>query len=103
MKKTIIFLSFFLILFKKGYSNSDSLVIVEDKHANAVIVIPDSTTEQIKSIANFLQKTIQKSTGVVIPVANRAENEKLSIHIGLTKFVKERNLNLNSLNEDGFL
>ena len=97
-----LFSSFLSIIF---FSDADAgaIVIVKDHQPKAFIVLPDSASVQIQNAAKVLQDYIKQSTGAILPIANNVTNKSISIHIGLTAFVKARKIKLNKLDEDGFI
>lgn len=101
-KLKIVFLyifTFFISILVKA----DSIVIVKNHQSQAIIVLPDSATQQLKNVAKILQDYVRQSTNAVLPISNHVQNNTVSIHIGLTDFVKSKHINLKSLDEDGFI
>src|ERR1035437_8278268 len=109
MKKTIVrilficLFSFFLLLISYIGVNAQTIVIVKDHKPNAYIVLPDSLSPQIQKAAKVLQDYIQQSTGALLPISKDIPNTSISIHIGLTDFVRRQKINLKNIDEDGFI
>lgn len=80
-----------------------SIVIVKDHQPKASIVLPDSASVQIRNAAKILQDYIKQSTGALLPVTKNVQSNNISIHIGLTDFVKKKRINLKNIDEDGFI
>lgn len=103
-KTLLIYLFSFLLLLLSGtgiYANS--IVIVKDHQPKATIVLPNSASQTIQQAAKVLQDYIKRSTGAVLPIITHNGSNAISIHIGLTSFVKAQKINLHNLDEDGFI
>jgi len=95
--------SFILFVFSFSDVSASPIVIVKDHQPIATIVIPASASQQLKNAAKVLQNYIKQSTGAVLPISTDIQNNNVSIHIGLTPFVKKQNIKLYNLDEDGFI
>lgn len=98
----IIFLSIFLCSITI-LGKADSIVIVKNHQSQAIIVLSDSASQQIKNAANFLQNFIRQSTNAILPISNHVQTNTVSIHIGVTDYVKKKQIDLSILDEDGFI
>lgn len=99
----------FLIIFSIGlftlYSPKlyATIVIVKDHQPGAAIVLSESASAQLQNAAKVLQDYIKQSTGALLPLINDVQNSNVSIHIGLTAFVRKQKINLENIDEDGFV
>lgn len=101
MQIKLCFVLIFTLFFFYASSYSQQIVIVKNHKEQASIAISDTATRQIKEAAIFLQYYIERSTGALLPISAASKN--LVIHIGVTSYVQKLHLNLQSLDEDGFI
>lgn len=78
-----------------------SMDVVSGGQAKATIVVADNASEQLKLAAQTFQQYIYKSTGATLPIADSASGA--AIHIGHTPYVVRQQLNLKSLDAEGYL
>lgn len=78
------------------------IIIVKNHQPKATIVLAESASHQIQDVAKVLQDYIKRSTGALIPISNQAQSNSISIHIGLTSYVKSR-LDIKILDDDAFI
>jgi hypothetical protein len=102
----VVKIKFFLLAIAYVFTITDSLaqslLIVKNNRPNACIVIDSVATDQVKGVAKTLQEYIFKSTGALLPIRNSA-NSTISIYLGLSPYVKQMNIDLSKLDEDGFI
>jgi len=109
MKKNfaIIFLISVLLIFA-GFLNlscgNPQLTIVENGKPLAVIVTPENATQQVSDSAKLLSDYIKKSSNAEIPVVKKVSDKgKIAIHVGEDDYVRDQNLDIASLDGDGFV
>lgn len=104
--KVLIFVCFFIGPFLlKGneiYQNTSGVLIVNKGVSSADIVVPVNSNKQIMKAAQTLQKYLLKSTGANLKITTQTGSRNF-ISIGNTNFIKRSRINLNGLDEDGFL
>ena len=77
--------------------------IVDNGKPNAVITLRQNASDHELLAANLLAEYIGKSTGAEIPVERDVrETETIVIHVGEDEYVHSRNLDLSSLDGDGY-
>ena len=102
----VLYLSVYILIFLMllcDWSNGQRVVVVKNHVAKASIVISPKADSQIIKAAFFLQNVVKKSTGAVLPITTIPTKKMVSINIGKTDFVISQNIDLRSLDEDGFL
>jgi hypothetical protein len=102
MKQAIILILSFYFSFS-SFAETPPLLIVKDYQANAVIVLSESPSGQVRTAARTLQSYIQKSTNAVLPITTSEPVNTISIEIGLTNFAKKQGLDFTNLDEDAFV
>lgn len=80
-----------------------AMTVVQNHQSQAVIVIDQNASEQIKKAAQTLQQYIQESTGAILPISNIPAEDKIAINVGSTSYTKLLHLQLEQLDEDGFI
>ncbi len=70
--------------------------------AAATIVIPEASTAHRRETAALLGRYIEKSTGAELPIGSVA-GEGLAIHVGRSPYVDSLDLDIDSLDADGFV
>jgi hypothetical protein len=92
----------FLVLSYPLVLTAQSLQVVKNGQANASIVIDSAVSIDVKNAAKVLQNYVQQSTGALLPITNFAGNN-ISIRIGQSSFLKSHNIDISTLDEDGFI
>lgn len=91
-----------------GILNAEN-VFVNNKKSDYVIVIPDDRAvlvfpegETVKYAADFLNKYLQRSCGVKLPVVNEKDSAKYSkkLYLGNTDFARKNVSNINNLHPE---
>jgi hypothetical protein len=81
-----------------------SNILVKDGEYCADIVTGKNISNQVKMAAEVLAEYIKKSTGVLLPICKSGSNNQLiHIHVGPSDYVNGLNLDLASLDADGFV
>ena len=82
----------------------DSMRLVEDGQTAAVIVVPAEADESVVASARLLSEYVRRSTGAEIPIANdAAPAAQLTIHIGVSAYVRSLDLGLDEMDQDAFV
>ena len=81
---------------------ANAATLVQDHQSKATIVIGENVSEQVRNAAQMLQQYIAKSTGATLPISTSAK-EGIALYVGKTPFVAQQNLDLQHLDEDGFV
>ena len=101
----LIFISLFPLT--ESGACASSIRIIENGNSKAVIVVSENASEQVKSAAETLGEYIEKSSNVIMPVSTTSEipsiNQKTKIWVGRSKYVDKLKLDLDKLDEDGFV
>ena len=92
-----------LLMLNNNVSFGQNLILVKNHKPKSVIIISESASDQIKSAANYLQTSIQKSTGALIPIVSKELDAVTQIHVGYTSYVNELNIERGKIDDDGFL
>lgn len=82
-------------------SAAQAVVLVKDHQPQATIVVDKAASEQVQNAAKTLQEYIRKSTGATLPIGDQTGGAAL--HVGSTPYVAGQKLNVQTLDEDGFL
>ena len=83
---------------------SRGISIVKNGKPKAVISVPGDASKQVIDAANLLSEYIEKSTGAKLTVETDISDEKnVTIHVGEDDYAKNLNLDLESIDIDGFL
>jgi len=69
----------------------------------AVITLPANATKHATDAANLLSEYIEKSTGAKIPVVKSTTSGKISVHVSEDNYVRSLDLDIKSLDGDGFV
>jgi len=95
---------FFLSIIPVSLVRANGIIIVTNHQPKAVIVIPEAASQQIQYAAIILQDYIKKSTGALIHITSHAQNNTVTVvNLGLTEYVKNQNIKIKDLDEDGFI
>lgn len=90
-----------------GVCKSSYVDIVINNKPEAVIVIPDKTTDQIRLAAKDLSSYIHMSTGAQIPIIHESDidnyKNKVKIWVGQTQYVVNSKVGTRNLSGDGFI
>ncbi len=79
------------------------VAIVEDGQPRATILIPAGADEQTEQAARLLADYVKRSSGAELPVATEPGSQPVTIHVGLTDYVKGLGLGIETLDGDGFV
>jgi hypothetical protein len=84
------------------------LTIVENKIPKAVIILGETSSEQVQSAAKTLQTYIKQSSLSLIPIKNLSDIDisdsgLVYIWVGQSKYTNKFQLNLQGLDDDGFV
>lgn len=77
-------------------------VLVLDRGTAASLILPETASPQLERAAGVLQRYVEASTGVKLPVRH-ASGDGVEIHLGQTAFVKEKGIVPSDLAADGFI
>ncbi|OHB58251.1 MAG: hypothetical protein A2Y12_02450 [Planctomycetes bacterium GWF2_42_9] len=102
-----------------AYADSKAIFLVKEGENRAIIVVPAETKyeakegenpkypqKSLREIAEVLSEYIKKSTGIslnIVSESNSVHDRPIQIHIGITEYVKKRGLEINKLDEEGFI
>jgi len=76
----------------------EGISLVRDGKATATVVVPDENNALAKSAANFLVSTLEKSTGVRLPIVEEAKAPAgTKVFIGATKAAQKIGLDVDKL------
>lgn len=82
---------------------SNAIDIVRNHKPLVTIIISPDASKQVKEAANILQDYIRKSTGATLPISDKGIIGSGQLHVGMTNYIKQNQLNIDGLDEDGFL
>lgn len=82
---------------------SEGLILVEDGKALGKIIVPANPTDQVMAAALKIQEYILASSGVTLQVAHYRDETMNNLHVGLTTFMIEKEVEIEGLDEDGYL
>ncbi len=82
-------------------SNAQAFTIVEEGQPRATIVVPENATTREQLAASRLQEYIQRSSGAKVPIATTTQGN--AIHIGRTRYAAGAKLDIDEIDQDGFL
>lgn len=100
--KAMVFVLAFLSLVSCRRSG-EFMILVKNHSPHAAIIIAPDAGEPLKNAAQIMQHYIRESTGATLPVSNSTIENVVNIHIGMTSYVKEQQIEPGHLDEDGFL
>ncbi|GAI76328.1 unnamed protein product, partial [marine sediment metagenome] len=109
MRKNFAFIiSITVLLIFAGFLNLScenlEITIVENGKPLAVIVTPENASQQVSDSAKVLSDYIKKSSDARINVVKKvSDKDKIIIHIGEDDYVRDQNLDIASLDGDGFI
>ncbi|MDB6126914.1 MAG: hypothetical protein JWM35_810, partial [Verrucomicrobia bacterium] len=78
------------------------MVLVRGHQPAATIVVDRGASAQVQAAAKTLQAYVQKSTGALLPIADRP-GEGVALHVGVTEFVRAHDPRGQALDDDGFV
>lgn len=81
---------------------ANAIVLVQSHKPLATIVIDENASAQTQAAAATLQSHLQTSTGAKLPIAN-TPGKTANIHIGATPYTRQQHLDLNTIDQDGFI
>ena len=85
---------------------AEGIRIVDRGQPRAVVVLPADSDAQTRETAQLLVGLLRKSSGAEIPVVSEpapASDGSVAIHIGQDRFVQGLDLNLEKMDDDGFV
>ena len=82
---------------------SINIDIISNKKNNAEIITGKSPCSTVRYAANELQKYIELSTGVTIPIVVKSAKNKVAIYIGDSPNAKTAGIDVNKLPRDAFI
>lgn len=100
------FLVFFLLAFTViagGAGNEDGLLLVEDGKPRIRIVLAADASEQVELAVEEMQKCIRQASGAEVEITKPSEASEETLHVGSTEYVQSLDLELDGLEEDGFV
>lgn len=101
--KRFLFICFIFFISLASLGQVKETIIVKNRQPLATIVISPSASLQIQNAAKVLQDYIKRSTSALLPISTIPVRNTISINVGITTFVQSKNINVNSLDEDGFI
>ncbi|NLS93395.1 MAG: DUF4838 domain-containing protein [Planctomycetaceae bacterium] len=103
----VIYLAAFTILTCRPALAAGPIRIVDNGTPLATIVVPDSCDAQTKAVADMLVRYVKESSGAELPVFAEDDSETagqpITIHVGLDTYATGLNLELDKLDDDGFV
>jgi len=91
-----------IILIAMAVLAQQGVEIVRDGEPLATIVLADEAPAQVAEAAEMLASYVEQSSGALLPVANEAPADAVSIHIGHTARAEAAGINQSDLDGDGF-
>ncbi|MCF6158690.1 MAG: DUF4838 domain-containing protein [wastewater metagenome] len=105
--KTFLFIMAIIVLCQSTGICSSHIRIVDNNEPMAVIVIADDASQQVQLSAKLLVEYVKKSTKTELQILNcsqlQEKTNKVKIRIGTGDYLDKHKLNLDNLDEDGFV